>query len=224
MSERFEDTPDLFGCGIGTSTCGDVICEFCGGKYNEGEDEREVYDNESVRFTKFAGLQACECCFGRIERAVLNRMHDIVPWYKRWLDRKLADCNHRQGQLDHLKRMIRPLMEIAEVKIKPDDRAYIVLGKDSGLPIGHCDADEVTHLIEETPGLRFEPCDEDGNELHKAIAGEEPMKCGETRYWEIISGHTGEAMGKCMSKDDVLSEEPEAKFKEIDRAQYFQDT
>lgn len=224
MTERFEDTPDLFGHGAGTSTCGDVICEFCRASYNEGEDKREVYDNESVLFTEFAGLQACGCCFGAIERAVLSRMHHIIPWYKRWLDRRVADCNRRQGQLDHLKRMIRPLMEIAEVKIRPDDRAYIVLGKDSGLPIGHCDADEVLSLVEETPGLRFEPCDEDGNESHREIVKEKPMKCGESRYWVILSQYDGEAIGKCMSKDDVLSEEPGAKFKEIDRAQYYQDT
>lgn len=213
MNERFEDTPELFGDGAGGSTCGDIECEFCGAKYNEGEDERGIYDGESVGWTEFAGLCACECCFAKIEAEVLRRMDRIVPWYERWLDRRLADCNRRQAQMDRLDKSIgRP------------GSVFVVIGKESGLPIGNCLAEDVLGLIEETPGLRFEPFLETRRVESPELFKEKPMKAGQKRYWAILSRYSGEVIGKCMDKDVVLSEEPKAKFREISREEYFRDT
>ena len=82
---RFEDSPNLFGCGLGYSTCGDIECDICKVLHNEGNDAAEDYDGESVCHTEFAGLTVCGCCFEAIENAVLARMRDILPWYGRIL-------------------------------------------------------------------------------------------------------------------------------------------
>ena len=87
---RYDDSPELFGCGIGTSTCGDIECDMCGTLYNQGNDEAEDYDGDSVLHTTFAGLQVCECCFARVENEVLYRMPYILPWYKKILTAKNA--------------------------------------------------------------------------------------------------------------------------------------
>ena len=63
---RFDDAPDLFGCGLGYSTCGDIQCEWCGTLYNQGNDALERYDGESVTHIEFAGKTICECCFEAI--------------------------------------------------------------------------------------------------------------------------------------------------------------
>ena len=82
---RFDDSPDLFGRGVGQSTSGDFTCEMCCRVYNEGADAKEEYGSESVGHTEFAGLEVCEECFERIENAVLARMGDILPWYAKIL-------------------------------------------------------------------------------------------------------------------------------------------
>lgn len=96
---RIEDTLGLFGAGMGTSTYGDIQCDVCGKKYNEGEDERGVYNGDSVSEAHFAGMTVCECCFGAIEQGVLQHMGDILPWYRRYLVRQKTLLETRIGQL-----------------------------------------------------------------------------------------------------------------------------
>jgi hypothetical protein len=85
---RFEDSCELFGAGMGSSTEGEVICEFCGKVYNKGiaVDDDDCSFGESVPYTTFAGKQVCYCCFEKIENEVRRRMVDIIPWFKRILD------------------------------------------------------------------------------------------------------------------------------------------
>lgn len=92
MMERFEDSPDLFGRGMGSGTCGELQCDWCGKVHNKGCGNNNLSD-VTVKFTYFGELQICEDCFGEVEQAVLSRMKDILPWYKRILDlrRKALD-------------------------------------------------------------------------------------------------------------------------------------
>jgi hypothetical protein len=77
---RFIDSPELFGCGTGISTCDDFTCAICGTKYNNGNDE-------SIPVATFAGVKICGDCFEKIENEILCRMPDILRWYKKILDR-----------------------------------------------------------------------------------------------------------------------------------------
>lgn len=84
---RFEDTPGLFGVGIGVSTLGDVRCEWCGkettGRSNvQGEATQHV---ETIAVAHFGDKQICDCCFENVEGAVLDHIGKIVPWYLRIL-------------------------------------------------------------------------------------------------------------------------------------------
>jgi len=97
--DRFEDTPGLFGAGVGIGTFGDIKCGICGSKYNQGNDENESYNGESVRYTDFAGITVCECCFGEVEREVLNRIMNIIPWYTRILKSKDNELEERRKQI-----------------------------------------------------------------------------------------------------------------------------
>ena len=81
---RFDDSPELFGVGSGTATCGTIRCGICGTTYNEGADNEECYDdNASVLHTTFAGVEVCECCYEAVEKEVLSRMNSILQWYSR---------------------------------------------------------------------------------------------------------------------------------------------
>jgi hypothetical protein len=81
---RIFDTVNLFGVGSGFSTQGEIKCEICGKVYNKGADEEgEDYDDySSVSHTMFAGMEVCECCYGKIEDEILHRMSSILDWYR----------------------------------------------------------------------------------------------------------------------------------------------
>jgi hypothetical protein len=119
MSDRFEDTPELFGEGLGTSTYGDIKCNICGKLYNKGEDERGVYGvesegGESVTHTTFAELTVCYCCFAKIENEVLRRMGSILSWYRRILDKqaeRLRESNEKLEKVENKARSEKTLFD-----------------------------------------------------------------------------------------------------------------
>jgi hypothetical protein len=80
---RFIDGNELFGVGMGYSTCGDLKCDICKTMYNEGNDKTESYNGDSVIYTDFAGLTVCYDCFEAIENEILHRMPDILKWYRK---------------------------------------------------------------------------------------------------------------------------------------------
>jgi len=104
---RFEDSNDLFGVSPGDSTSSELICELCRKVYNQGigtdEDNDDDWDEgESVLYTDFAGLQVCECCFGKIENEIVRRMSDILPWYKRIVDARKKQTESDEALLNQL--------------------------------------------------------------------------------------------------------------------------
>jgi hypothetical protein len=103
---RFEDSPNLFGYGVGDSTDGEVICEICGNVYNKGigidENNEDEDCGDSVRYTEFAGLQVCECCFDKIENEILKRMPDILSWYKRVVESQKKSVQDNEALLKGL--------------------------------------------------------------------------------------------------------------------------
>lgn len=92
---RFEETPELFGCETGTSTCDEIRCELCGTVHNEGHRPEDMggFEHAEDRWvlnTEFAGKTVCECCFERIEDSVVHRMPAILKWYRRMLAARRA--------------------------------------------------------------------------------------------------------------------------------------
>ena len=77
---RFEDSPGLFGCGVGHGTHGEVKCGFCGNVFNKGADDTEDYNNEGILVADFAGLECCETCFEKIEGEIWRRRRDVMAW------------------------------------------------------------------------------------------------------------------------------------------------
>ena len=96
--ERFEDGPELFGVGVGSSSDNGVDCEWCGVKW-------PADSSTSVCFTRFGGKQICDCCFGEIEQAVLERMQDILPWFTRLLEARRTKLAGNDAAVDALIRM-----------------------------------------------------------------------------------------------------------------------
>ncbi|MCL2869225.1 hypothetical protein FWF48_00225 [Candidatus Saccharibacteria bacterium] len=99
---RFEETPGLFGSGVGSATNGDFTCGVCHTRYNEGNDESRDYFGDSVPNAFFAGLEICGDCFERVEDEVLRRMSDILPWYGRIVEKRLAMALQQQAAIDSL--------------------------------------------------------------------------------------------------------------------------
>lgn len=75
---------------------------MCGKKYNVGADAREDYSGDSVGHTEFAGKTVCECCFEKIESEVLARIGDILPWYRRHVERVKAKIAKAEKNLESL--------------------------------------------------------------------------------------------------------------------------
>ena len=70
---RYDDSPDLFGSGVGHGTSGGIDCEWCGTVHEE--------DDVIIDYTHFADKVVCYCCFEAIETEILRRMGDLLPWY-----------------------------------------------------------------------------------------------------------------------------------------------
>jgi hypothetical protein len=105
---RFENTPGLFGIGVGISTCGSFLCDICGTAYNEDDDGSDEYEGDGIATTQFAGLNVCGNCFETIENGVLRRMPDIISWYKRLLD-------VRKSRLKEDESLLKSLLKESEV-------------------------------------------------------------------------------------------------------------
>ncbi len=89
---RFEDTPGLYGVETGGGTNCNITCEWCGKKYSDREfpDGEPKDENDMVYFDHIFGKQVCECCFAKIESAVLKDLPRILPWYERLLRKRLT--------------------------------------------------------------------------------------------------------------------------------------
>jgi len=87
---RFENSVDLFGKGAGASTSAEAVCEWCGTEYSGQENSGgEVFHRTgAIGFTNFGTLQVLDCCYEKVEKAVLSRMDDILPWFIRILESK----------------------------------------------------------------------------------------------------------------------------------------
>ncbi len=108
---RLEDSVSLLGSGSGIRSYAEIKCQLCGKVYNEGCDdgsERGLSD-EGVSWAYFAGLQVAECCWDKIERSVYEHMSNIIPWYKRILDRRRTRLNQDEERLNILKDLDKPL-------------------------------------------------------------------------------------------------------------------
>ncbi len=97
---RIEDSPELFGCGVGTSTNLHVHCEFCGQDHNvefKGVDPDTIsHEGDSVLTTYFAGKEIADCCFEKIENEILRRMPDILLWYAGIVQRKRSSIERAE--------------------------------------------------------------------------------------------------------------------------------
>ena len=105
---RFEDSPGLFGLGIGSGTYGNCICEWCGTEYEDREDEEgePLNGNESISLVWFGDKQICDCCFEKVEDAVLLCMDDIIPWFIKILAGKRNEVEVFEDMLKRLKAAI----------------------------------------------------------------------------------------------------------------------
>lgn len=92
---RFEDSPGLFGLGMGTSTEGSIYCDLCGTTHNKEQGE-EGQSGENLRIAHFGTFQVVECCFEALENAVAAHMGAILPWYKRLLDQTQTELDERK--------------------------------------------------------------------------------------------------------------------------------
>lgn len=103
IRSRFEDTPELFGNGIGHSTVGPIICEWCGNNYNLDniDSDGDIINPhiDSICITEFAGKEICDCCFKKIEDEIFRRISDIIPWYKRILEHHKRRINKHYKML-----------------------------------------------------------------------------------------------------------------------------
>lgn len=126
-AQRHEQSPGLFGLGIGTSTSGPVTCEWCSTVHNQGIDpEGNGPDGDWVGTAAFGSLQVCECCYSEVESAVLACIDDILAWYGRILARRRE---RDQSRADALRAIVGPVCTCSA-----PGRRGIGLAQTAGLP------------------------------------------------------------------------------------------
>lgn len=100
---RHENTPELFGVGVGGGTGYEVICDWCNSVHNPDADPDDSRtEGETVRTTQFADKHICDCCFEKIENEVLTRMPSILTWYKRILQRSQKRVERDLSEIDDI--------------------------------------------------------------------------------------------------------------------------
>jgi hypothetical protein len=100
---RIFDSPNLFDVGVGKSTQGEVKCGICGRVYNKGADETEEYENyDSIGVVDFAGMEVADCCWEKIENEILERMPDIIDWYKKIIKKRSNGIKFAKNKLKGL--------------------------------------------------------------------------------------------------------------------------
>lgn len=105
---RFEDSPDLFGCGVGASTGFTEQCDWCGCIHNpDADDDDPSTEGDSVMWTDFAGKHVCYCCFAMIEEEIWHRRSHVIGWLlrrimaiKKQLDRDCREARKASDLLD----------------------------------------------------------------------------------------------------------------------------
>lgn len=81
---RSQDTPGLFGGGVGSNNADDgVKCIHCGKYYPKAKDE-----NDTVSYVFWCGGKVVECCYEKVENEVLINMKLIIPWFTKLLKKK----------------------------------------------------------------------------------------------------------------------------------------
>ena len=94
---RFEDSPELFGVGVGSGSDGPLTCNLCGREYPETPGETQAH------LTYFAGMQVADCCFEIIEAEIIRRMPSILSWFERLVQKAEVTVVQRQEALKSLR-------------------------------------------------------------------------------------------------------------------------
>lgn len=162
---RFEDSPELFGGGVGVSTGFEIHCDWCGVTHNEDTDEEDMStEGDSVRHTDFAGKQICDCCFEGIEREILRRMRDILPWYERILAHRRGLLVNAENNVDAVKQ-VSANCGIASELIRE-------MGRDNGCSFAYTD-DQYRRMVEAVGKMRQSGVAWSEKDIGEIAAGEE---------------------------------------------------
>ena len=106
---RFEDTKAPFGGSSYHTAREGFRCGWCGTHYRKSE--QSMSDTGPMHLFHFGNLEIAECCFGKLEDAIVQHMEDILPWYARLLRK-------RQEVLDKHRGMLRQLTLLPELQNK----------------------------------------------------------------------------------------------------------
>ncbi|MGE5392411.1 MAG: hypothetical protein ACM3NH_01575 [Candidatus Saccharibacteria bacterium] len=88
------------------ATTGNAHCDWCGKSYSNREDKDGGGHGDSIEIGHFGSLQVLECCFGKVEAAVLENLPDIIPWFLRILQGRQRYIDRRKTELQALATLI----------------------------------------------------------------------------------------------------------------------
>jgi hypothetical protein len=91
---RIENSEGLFGSDSCERTILDVKCDLCKHTYPSCDDR----SGDTNDYVLFAGLEICPECYERIEKAVLQNMPLIIPWFIKII-KKREEFNEKDKKL-----------------------------------------------------------------------------------------------------------------------------
>ena len=109
----------LFGKGIASSTGCELKCDWCKKIHNKGFDvDRDGIEGDSVSYDCFGELTIAECCYDKVESAVLAHMHNILTWQDKRLKYQAKILNHEQEALNSALKTIEMRHDLDELVSK----------------------------------------------------------------------------------------------------------
>jgi len=104
---RFEDSPDLFG-GQNPTISHNIRCDLCHHSHTtvqyadeHGIEGEGLFRDDPIAYAQFGELTVCACCFEKVEKGILSRIEDTLPWLVRAL--KSATVRKPKGLFDQLR-------------------------------------------------------------------------------------------------------------------------
>lgn len=92
---RFENTPGLFGNEESSATILETTCGWC--------QKTHPYNEEFTERVMFGDLEIAECCFEKVENAVLKEMPQILAWFIRILKARKLSTEKYEGLISEVK-------------------------------------------------------------------------------------------------------------------------
>jgi hypothetical protein len=102
-------SPFPFKSGYGFSTGYELRCGWCGKVHNEGVDDENDVEGDSVCSIHFGNIEVAECCFRDLEKAVYAWLPEIQAWLRFLVGQKTEEVIRLNNMANEIQELAKKL-------------------------------------------------------------------------------------------------------------------